>query len=87
VPSCRQPVAEGVTNVNIGFNNLEYSYFLVRTEVKADTTVTLTNVGDIPHTATELKSAEWDTGVLDKDQSKAITFSEPGSYYYICHPR
>ena len=80
------PIAEGVTKVNIAFNNLEYSYFPGRTKVKAGTTVTFTNVGDIPHTATELKQAKWDTGVLEKGQSKAITFSEPGSYYFICTP-
>jgi hypothetical protein len=45
-----------------------------------------TNVGDIPHTATELKQAKWDTGVLEKGQSKAITFSEPGNYFFICTP-
>ena len=45
-----------------------------------------TNVGDIPHTATAVKQAKWDTGVLAKGESKAITFSEPGDYYYICAP-
>ena len=45
------PIAEGVARVNIGFNNLEYSYFPARTRVKAGTNVTFTNVGDIPHTA------------------------------------
>jgi alcohol dehydrogenase (cytochrome c) len=80
------PIAEGVTKVNIAFNNLEYSYFPGRTKVKAGTTVTFTNLGDIPHTATEMKQAGWDTGVLEKGQSKAISFSEPGNYYFICTP-
>jgi len=72
------PIADGVAKVSIGFNKLEYSYFPARTKVKAGTTVTFTNVGDIPHTAMELKQAKWDTGVLEKGRSKAITFSEPG---------
>jgi quinohemoprotein ethanol dehydrogenase len=80
------PIAEGVAKVNIGFNNLEYSYFPGRIKVKAGTTVTFTNLGDTPHTATELRQAKWDTGVLEKGQSKAITFSEPGDYYFICTP-
>jgi len=80
------PIAEGVAKVNIAVNNLEYSYFPGRTKVKAGTIVTFTNLGDLPHTATEMKGAKWDTGVLEKGQSKAITFSEPGSYYYICTP-
>jgi alcohol dehydrogenase (cytochrome c) len=80
------PMAAGADKINIGFNNLEYSYFPGRIKVKAGTTVTFTNLGDTPHTATELKQAKWDTGVLEKDQSKAITFSEPGNYYFICTP-
>ena len=39
-----------------------------------------------PDPATELKAAKWDTGVLEKGQSKTVTFSEPGSCYYICAP-
>src|SRR6266478_5999425 len=55
----------------------------------AGTTVTFTNVGDTPHTATSFepgKVGKWDTGVLEKGQSKTVTFSEPGNYYYICAP-
>jgi plastocyanin len=48
--------------------------------------VTFTNFGDIAHTPMELKAAKWDTGVLEKGQSKTVTFSEPGNYYYICAP-
>ncbi len=46
-------------------------------------------VGDTPHTATSFepgKVGKWDTGVLEKGQSKTVTFSEPGNYYYICAP-
>jgi quinohemoprotein ethanol dehydrogenase len=75
--------------INIGANNIEYSYFPARTRVKAGTAVTFTNVGDTPHTATSFdkgKVGVWDTGVLEKGQSKTLTFSEPGNYYYICTP-
>ena len=44
---------------------------------------------DIPHTATAFdkgKVGNWDTGPLDKGETKAITFSEPGTYFYICTP-
>jgi alcohol dehydrogenase (cytochrome c) len=80
------PIAQGADTIKIGDNNEEYRYWPGRTRVKAGTSVTFTNVGDIPHTATELKAAKWDTGVLEKGQSKTVTFSEPGSYYYICAP-
>ena len=83
------PVAAGVDTINIAANNIEYGYFPARTRIKAGTTVTFTNVGDTPHTATSFeagKIGQWDTGVLEKGQSKTITFSEPGNYYYICAP-
>ena len=48
--------------------------------------MTFTNVGDIPHTATAYQQGKWDTGLLEKGQSKTVTFSEPGNYYYICTP-
>jgi quinohemoprotein ethanol dehydrogenase len=80
------PIAQGVDTIKIGDRNVEYSYFPARTRIKAGTSITFTNVGDIPHTATDIKQAKWDTGVLEKGQSKAITFSEPGIYYYICAP-
>jgi len=83
------PVAEGVDKVKIADNNIEYAYWPARTRVKAGTTLTFTNVGDIPHTATAFdkgKIGDWDTGVLAKGESKAITFKEPGTYFYICTP-
>jgi quinohemoprotein ethanol dehydrogenase len=80
------PVLDGVDTINIGANNVEYSYGPARTRVKAGTAVTFTNVGDTPHTATAFEKGNWDTGVLEKGQSKTLTFSEPGNFYYICTP-
>jgi alcohol dehydrogenase (cytochrome c) len=82
-------VADGVDKVKIADNNVEYSYWPARARIKAGTTVTFTNVGDVPHTATAFdkgKIGKWDTGALAKGESKAITFSEPGIFYYICTP-
>ena len=82
-------VADGTDKVKIGDNNVEYAYWPARTRVKAGTTVTFTNVGDIPHTATAFdkgKVGAWDTGALNKGESKEITFKEPGAYFYICTP-
>jgi quinohemoprotein ethanol dehydrogenase len=80
------PIAEGADKVNIGDRNVEYSYFPARTRVKPGTKVTFTNVGDIPHTATAVKDAKWDTGALAKGESNTIAFKEAGIYYYICTP-
>ena len=82
-------IAEGVDKVKIADNNVEYAYWPARTRVKAGTTLTFTNVGDLPHTATAFdkgKIGDWDTGALAKGESKAITFKEPGTYFYICTP-
>jgi len=82
-------IVDGVDKVKIGDNNVEYAYWPARTRVKAGTTVTFTNVGDIPHTATAFdkgKVGDWDTGALNKGESKEITFKEPGMYFYICTP-
>jgi quinohemoprotein ethanol dehydrogenase len=83
------PLRDDVDEIKIGANNMEYIFFPARTKIKAGTTLTFTNVGDTPHTATSFeggKIGKWDTGVLEKGQSKALTFSEPGNYFYICTP-
>jgi quinohemoprotein ethanol dehydrogenase len=83
------PIAEGVDKVKIADNNVEYAYWPARIRVKAGTTLTFTNVGDLPHTATAFdkgKIGDWDTGALAKGESKAITFKQPGTYFYICTP-
>ena len=82
----RGAIAEGVDAVTISGGNVEYSYGPSRIRIKKGTTVTFTNAGDLPHTATEIERRGWDTGDLVKGASKAITFNEPGNYYYICTP-
>src|SRR5947209_13864421 len=78
------PIAPGVDSVKIGDQNVEYSYWPARTRIKVGTTVTFTNVGDIPHDASSMKQGEWTTGALAKGESKTVTFSKPGIHYYIC---
>ena len=80
------PIATGVDTIKMGASNVEYSYSPARVRIKAGTTVTFTNVGDLPHTATAWESRAWDTGAVAQGGSTAITFTEPGNYYYICLP-
>jgi alcohol dehydrogenase (cytochrome c) len=80
------PVAAGADTVKIGDNNVEYAFWPARNRIKAGTTVTFTNVGDIPHDATSLVQGEWTTGALAKGESKAVTFNKPGIHYFICSP-
>ncbi len=80
------PILAGVDTVRAGANNVEYSFAPARIRIKAGSTVTFTNVGDLPHSATSMDRGKFDTGVLIKGQSKAITFAQPGNFYYICLP-
>jgi quinohemoprotein ethanol dehydrogenase len=80
------PIVAGADAVRAGANNVEYSFAPARIRIKTGTTVTFTNVGDLPHSATSMERGKWDTGVLLKGQSKAITFAQPGNFYYICLP-
>lgn len=52
-------------------------------EITTGTTVTWTNVGGQPHTATA-EDGSFDTGVLTTDMSGSHTFTEPGTYPYVC---
>jgi len=55
--------------------------------IKAGETVVFTNEDDAPHTATADNGA-FDTGRLDKGESKSVEFSEAGIFEYFCdlHP-
>jgi len=64
------PIARGVDTIKIGDHNMECGYFPARTQIKAGTSVTFTNVADMPHTAIAIKQAQWDTGVLEKEPFK-----------------
>ena len=84
-----KPISAGVTTVRVGEagdDNKEWRYSPARIRIHAGTTVTFTNVGELNHNATAFPNHEWDTGDLTSGESKAITFTQPGSYYYICTP-
>jgi len=58
-------------------------------EVAVGTTVTWTNVDDVPHTATSKDDPQtFDSGALDTDEKFSFTFTKPGKYPYYCkvHP-
>ncbi len=56
-------------------------------QVPVGATVTFTNYDAAPHSATA-QDGSWDTGLLNKGESKAITFDKAGDYEYYCkvHP-
>jgi plastocyanin len=55
--------------------------------IHAGDTITWTNVGPTEHTATA-SNGSFNTGILKKGQSASHTFTQPGTYAYICtiHP-
>jgi len=56
-------------------------------KIKAGDSITWLNKDIVPHTATA-SDESWDTGIIEKNQSKAITFSESSTSSYFClyHP-
>ena len=81
------PIAAGANAIKIGANNTEYSFAPARTRIKGGTTVSFTNVGDLPHDASALQQQDsWSTGALGKGETKTVKFDKPGIYYYICTP-
>ncbi len=65
----------------------EYTYKPLRAKVKAGATVTWTNTGKLPHSATA-SDGSWTTGEIAPGQSATVKFDKPGTYTYSCtdHP-
>ena len=53
--------------------------------VKAGTTVTWSNMDDIPHGIAWVKNAFARSKALDTDDSYSLTFTTPGTYSYFCY--
>lgn len=71
----------------IGATIIDFAFSPATITIHAGDTVTWTNTGKQPHTATATNNS-WDTGVLRPGQSGSHTFSTPGTYSYYCivHP-
>ncbi|MEH6456753.1 MAG: cupredoxin family copper-binding protein [Cocleimonas sp.] len=56
-------------------------------KIKAGDSVTWLNKDIVPHTATA-SDESWDTGMIETNQSKSITFSKNSTFSYFCfyHP-
>jgi len=66
---------------------VDFAFSPANLEIAAGTTVTWTNQGAAPHTATG-DGGSFDTGRLDSGQSGTATFDQPGAFPYVCsfHP-
>ena len=83
-PSTQTTNGGSAANVTVQIAN--YKFAPPSITVKAGTQVTWTNTDSSPHTATSPNA--FDTGSLNKGQSKTVTLSKPGTYAYVCqfHP-
>lgn len=75
--------AAGASETTAAVEIVDYAFNPAELEVAAGTTVTWTNVGGQPHTATA-ENGSFDTGVLTTDKRASHTFTEPGTYPYVC---
>lgn len=66
---------------------VDFDYSPAEVTVNAGESVTWTNSGDEPHTATA-DSGAFDTPVLNSGESASVTLSHPGTFSYFCklHP-
>ena len=63
----------------------DFSFAPATITINQGDTVTWTNNGPTPHSATAT-GGEFDTGIFPKGQSRSHTFSQAGTYSYICTP-
>jgi plastocyanin len=82
--SAKGPAGSAASAVKIDIRDFKYVPETVA--VRAGSRVTWVNDDAAPHTATA--AGVFDTGTLQKGDSKALTLSKPGSYSYVCefHP-
>jgi len=64
----------------------DFAFTPASTQIKAGDTLTFSNTGAQPHTATSVDGGGWDTGLIQPGESTALTFDQPGTYTFTCTP-
>ena len=77
------PKAVAAANGSVTISDFTFSPGTIT--VNQGDTVTWVNNGPTPHSATSSNGA-FDTGIFSKGQSRSHTFSEAGTFAYICTP-
>jgi len=78
-----KPIAIAAASTGVTISDFQFSPASVT--VNVGDTVTWTNNGPTPHSATST-SGVFDTGIMDAGQSGSHTFTEAGTFAYICTP-
>src|SRR5829696_5898129 len=79
----KKVVAVAAASTGVTIRDFEFAPSSVT--VNVGDTVTWTNDGPTPHSATS-SSGVFDTGIMDAGQSGSHTFTEAGTFAYICTP-
>ena len=79
----KEPVAKAAASGSVTITDFEFSPATIT--VNEGDTVTWTNKGPTPHTATA-EDGSFDTGNLDTGESGSATFTAAGTISYICTP-
>src|SRR5215208_6184311 len=78
-----KPVAIAAASTGVTISDFQFSPSSVT--VNVGDTVTWSNDGPTPHSSTSSDGA-WDTGIMDAGKSGSHTFTEAGTFAYICTP-
>jgi LPXTG-motif cell wall-anchored protein len=78
-----KPIAIAAASTGVTISDFQFAPASVT--VNVGDTVTWTNNGPTPHSATS-SSGVFDTGIMDAGQSGSHTFAEAGTFAYICTP-
>jgi LPXTG-motif cell wall-anchored protein len=78
-----KPIAIAAASTGVTISDFQFAPGTVT--VNVGDTVTWTNNGPTPHSATS-SSGVFDTGIMDAGQSGSHTFTEAGTFAYICTP-
>ena len=78
-----KPIAIAAASTGVTISDFQFAPSSVT--VNVGDTVTWTNNGPTPHSATS-SSGVFDTGIMDAGQSGSHTFTEAGTFAYICTP-
>jgi LPXTG-motif cell wall-anchored protein len=82
-PRDRKPVAMAAASTTVTIRDFEFAPGSIT--INAGDTVTWTNQGPTPHSATA-EDGSFDTGVYEDGQSRSHTFNEAGTFSYFCTP-
>ena len=78
-----KPVAIAAASTGVTISDFQFAPGSVT--INVGDTVTWSNSGPTPHSSTSTGGV-WDTGILDAGQSGSHTFTEAGTFSYICTP-